>query len=496
VFVYKLLSTNLPPLPLLLWDAPPGLELILRQEGIALCRVRDPHSLAFRGGRFVLYDGRKVSASTVRSTLSPDHVALDVDLLRQEWPTDPFQDLVDTKALPATWTAGRWTLTERVARVHKAELRRRLLDRLRQTIRAAGGLWARLAAYPFPYRSAFNFRVDLDEPIPADYARFAQARRPLAHCCTHFVSTHAYGREPAVLRDLLQLDTQSHGHYHVAYCDRESNRQNLERAHALLLEAGFSPVGFAAPHGRWNSGLDAALEDLGYRYSSDFQLGYDDYPFFPWRGDRYSNVLQIPIHPVCEGLFLDAGVQSGRVIADYLVALVRARVDTGEPAFVYGHPERRLARYPEILDALYAATADDALLWRVTLTEFADWWRWRDQRRWSVVARSNGRYEIQFEDWRPEFPLGLEIVRGQHVCTMPIRGPRTSIRLEDLAYERRDTRTDLPAPVPAPRSTSFRAAVRKALDWETITPIDELPVNTLAARVKKGLRWWREEVRR
>jgi hypothetical protein len=79
---------------------------------------------------------------------------------------------------------------------------------------------------------------------------------------------------------------------------------------------------------------------------------------------------------------------------------------------------------------------------------------------------------------------------------MPIRGPRTSIRLEDLAYERRDPRARPPAPVPAPRSTSVRAVIRNALDWETITPIEELPVNTLAARVKKGLRWWREEVKK
>ena len=72
------------------------------------------------------------------------------------------------------------------------------------------------------------------------------------------------------------------------------------------------PVGFAAPHGRWNAGLDAVLDELGYLYSSDFQLGYDDLPFFPWREDRFSSVLQVPIHPICEGLFLDAGVRSGR----------------------------------------------------------------------------------------------------------------------------------------------------------------------------------------
>ncbi len=494
--MFELLPTNLPPLPLLLWEPPPGLELILRQEGIASARVRDPHPLAFRGGRFVLYDGRKISAAMVRATLSPDHIPLDIDLLRQEFGADPFAALVDTKSAPATWQIDCWSLTERVNRAPKAELRRCILSRLRETITSAGGLWVRLGPFPFPYRSAFNFRADLDEPIAEDYARFARARRPLADCCTHFVSTHAYGNEPAVLRDLLRHDTQSHGHYHVVYRDREANRRNLERAHELLVESGIYPTAFAAPHGCWNGGLDAVLSDLGYRYSSDFQIGHDDFPFFPWREDRFSNVLQIPIHPICEGLFLDAGARSGAVIADHLVRVVRARIDSGEPAFVYGHPERRLAQFPEILGALDAATAGDGLLWRTTLTEFAEWWHWRDSQRWSLVARADGRYEVQFEDWRPEFPLGLEIVRGQHVSSVPLRGPRTALRLDDLAYERRDFRLHPAAPRRTRPSRSLRAAVRQALDWETVTPLEELPATTLSARVKKGLRWWREEVKR
>ena len=59
---------------------------------------------------------------------------------------------------------------------------------------------------------------------------------------------------------------------------------NLERAHRILCSSGFEPVGFAAPHGRWRASLDEQLEDLGYLYSSDFQIGYDDFPFYPVAG--------------------------------------------------------------------------------------------------------------------------------------------------------------------------------------------------------------------
>jgi hypothetical protein len=476
-----------------LWQTPPGLELILAQEGVPFAKVRDPHPLAFRGGRFVLYDGRRVSRATVRAMLTPDHVPLDIDLLRGEQRVDPFQALIDPRAGLMAWRVEGRALVERVGRVPKAALRRRLIHRLRNAVVQAGGLWARLAAFPFPYRSAFHFRADLDEPVPDDYARFARARRPLADCCTHFVSTRAYGENPVVLTDLARFDTQSHGHHHVVYRDPEANRRNLWRAHRVLSDAGIVPVGFAAPHGRWNPGLDEVLEEMGYRYSSDFQLGHDDLPFFPWRGDRFSSVLQVPIHPICEGLFVDAGATGGREIAAHLARVVRSKVAAGEPAFVYGHPERRLARFPEVLAALDREIASEALVWRVTMTEFADWWRWRLGRRWSLVARPEERFEIQFEDWSPAFPLGLEIVRGQHVSLVPITGPRMLLRLEDLAYERRDARVELPEAVAVKRSPSLRAAVRSALDWETVTPLEDLPASRFSDRVKKGLRWWRDD---
>lgn len=485
---------DLPALPLLLWETPPGLEVALAQEGVPYRCVGDPHPLAFRGGRFVLFDGRRVDPASVRARLSPDHVAIDVDGCRRGEPFDPFLALVDPRAALARWEVDGYTLTERVSRRPKAAIRERVVGRLRRAVAASGGVWARLAAFPFPYRSAFNFRADLDETLVADYDRFARARAPIGDCCTHFVSTHAYGAEPAVLADLRGSDTQSHGHYHVVYRDPAANRRNLERADRLLRDAGIGPVGFAAPHGRWNPGLDGVLEDLGYLYSSDFQLGYDDLPFFPWRADagRFSRVLQVPIHPVCEGLFFEAGAEGGRVVAGHLVRAVRARVEAGEPAFVYGHPERRLGRYPEVLAALAEAVAGESLVWRATLTDFARWWAWRSERLWSVVPKGGeGRYEVQFDDWCPLYPLALEVVRERHVSSIPLRDPRTPLRLDDLAYVRREVRKDPAAPVVFRRRPDLRSAVRKALDWETVTPVEELPAASLADRVKKGLRRWR-----
>lgn len=484
------LNLPLPELPLMLWDTPPGLELALAQEGVPFVRVREAHPLAFQGGRFVLFDGKRVKPEMAKRMLSAGHVAIDVDRFRQGEPIDPFRALVDLEGAPASWDVGGLSVVERVARHPKARIRRRLVEQVRHEVAASEGIWARLAPFPFPYQSAFNLRLDLDECEPGDYARFAQARRPLDGCSTHFVSTAAYAGTPEVLADLRGVDAQSHGHYHFVYRDPEANRRNLERAHRLLVSAGITPEGFAGPHGRWNEGIDGVLESLGYAYSSDFQLGYDDVPFFPWLGERFSRVLQVPVHPLCEGVFFEAGGDD-RSVAEHFVRVVKAKVQAGEPAFVYGHPERRLGRSPEIIRELAEVVAGESLVWRTTLTDFARWWRWRADRRWSIVARASGGYEIQFEEWDARYRLALEVVRGRHVARVPISGPRLPFALDGLAYERRSSRADVPAPTLLRGPFGIRAAVRSALDWETVTPVEELGVGTVAGRVKRELRRWK-----
>lgn len=480
-------------LPLLLWKTPPGLELILGQEGIPFQVIHEPHPLAFRGGRFVLYDSRTTPLAALGPLTTPQHVVIDVDRCRGTEPVDPFDALVDSSAAKMVWSYRGWQLGERVARYPKAWIRRRLIAEIRRDVEAGGGIWMRLAPFPHPYRAAFSFRADLDESAPDDYWRFAMARTLLSDCCTHFVSTQAYQDHPEILADLSRYDTQSHGHYHFVYRDPESNLRNLERADSILRNHGVEVVGFAAPHGRWNRGLDEALETLGYEYSSDFQLGYDDLPFFPWKGDRFSRLLQVPIHPVCEGLFLDAGARDGHLVGDYLARVVREKIDREELAIVYGHPERRLGRMPEVLVGIHRVVADHPLVWRTTLTQLARWWLWRATRRFLVVARSDRRVEVQFDEWDQAYEVALEIQRGRFACRLPVRKPCMELSLDDLVFERRDPPEHcyVSPPLPDRQPPGIREVFRRAVDWETVTPIEELESATLAGRVKKGLRWWK-----
>jgi len=176
VRVTELDSPMLASLPLLLWRTPPGLELILAQEGVAFATVKDPHPLSFRSCRFVLFDSRAEGASLLRSLLTADHVAIDVNDLRRGERIDPFAALVDQRSARCCWTAQPGTVSERVARFPKAWIRRRLIGSLREAVTAAGGVWIRVAPFPYPYRSAFGFPANLAESFPEDYKRSPTAR--------------------------------------------------------------------------------------------------------------------------------------------------------------------------------------------------------------------------------------------------------------------------------------------------------------------------------
>lgn len=483
-----------PLLPLLLWRTPPGLEMILAQEGIAFRSLAGLGPPELAQGRFVLFDGRRTTERRLAAALGPGHAAIDVDALRHGG-RDPFAELLDTRAVRARWELADATPQERIARVDRAALREELLERLRSRLRRAGGVWVRLGAFPHPYRSAFNLRIDLDEPYTEEYEEFARLRTPLEDCTTHFVSTNAYGSRKRVLADLRDRDAQSHGHFHVVFRSAAANRASLARADARLRAAKIVPCGFAAPEGRWNAGLDAAVAGLGYAYSSDFQLGRDDLPFYPWLGRRFSPVLQVPIHPVCEGIFFEARLTDGRRIADYFETVIAAKIAAGEPAFVYGHPEHRLTRLPEVVDRMAGTIRGGDLLWRVTLTEFARWWRWRGARRWSLQERGPDRYEAQFEEADATYTPALELLRAGSLTRLPAHSSRVPIVLGELARERRPSRAVITAPRPIAEPFSTRRLLRWALDWETVTPLAELPAHTPRAAMKKILRAWRERGR-
>ncbi|MHC4402757.1 MAG: hypothetical protein ACYTG0_24095 [Planctomycetota bacterium] len=478
----------LPLLPLVLDAVPEALRRALAQEGIPVRNRR-------RGlpeGRFVLFDSR----ADAPERLARGQVAVDVDRLRKDCDADPFRTLLDERSARFQWRLGGLTLTEQIARVDKRAARRRVLERLRTILEELGGIWLRVAPFPFPYRSAFNFRIDYDRYGPADFDATLAAIRGHEQATSHFVSGAAYEPAADALARLRGLDVGSHGYWHHTYRSAGENLQNVARGIETLQNARIEPSGFAAPHGRFNRGLLRALENLGVGHSSEFGLACDELPFF-----AAPEVLQIPVHPVSLGLFLEAAARAARdrceppeaaadaaveTAARYFDQLVRSRHRSGQTVFLYGHPTGRLGRYPQFVQRLLATVSRFSAIWKTTLTEFAHWWRLRAEVRLEATCRGR-QLVVTAGRLPPTHRIGIEYCRGMHVALLPLDGRRLEFSPQSVMYEKRDGGPSV-RPVRIDRAEGLRGRLRRLIDWERVTPIDEIGRSGWRNWAKRALR--------
>jgi hypothetical protein len=481
----------LPLLPLVLDQAPPGLRLALAQEGLPVVD-REERPLA---GRFVIGDSRR----GLQTPLASSQTLLDLHSLRSGFPSDPFEALLDEQAARCQWRIGSVAVSEDVARIDKRALRRRLMAGLRRMLESAGGVWIKLAAWPFPYRSAFNFRLDHDEFDETDFDAVLAAIGGHEGSISHYVCGSTHELERAALMRLRGADVGSHGYWHHTYYDAQDNLKNIRRGIDVLEAAGLAPSGYVAPHGRFNRGLAWAMQSLGIGHSSEFGLAYDDLPFFP----PGSEVLQIPVHPICLGLFLEAtrldasprrtsvpnDAANDAIIdgaAAHLADAIGEKYYAGEPVFLYGHPDGRLGRYPRVLGKTLEAAAAYSGLWRTDRTTIARWWRQRAATTFSV-SREEDCFVVQASERADSWTSAIEFWRGEHVALLPITSPELRFSPESVAYERRRP-ARLPNAVRIDGAHSIRSRVRRYLDWEKATPVEEINSSTLRGWLKKTLR--------
>ncbi len=486
---------DLPLLPLTLAHVPEGLQQALQQEGVP--------SQSWQPGidptRFVLFDSR----CAPRPALAAGQEAIDVDRFRKAAQHDPYQALMDTRAARHRWQLGPWQVSEEIALVHRSAVRKRLLLRLRKEIERRGGIWLTVGYFPFPYRSAFNFRFDHDEYHAGDFHRTLAAIEGWEDATSHYVCASTHGQHPEALHRLAGLHVGGHGYWHHTYRNREDNKQNIRRGLEVLQAAGLEPVGFTAPHGRYNPGLKAAMDALRIEHSSEFGLAFDDLPFFP----AGSGVLQVPIHPICLGVVIEAAVaaanrpstlpvdqraplliEAAAVTIDHFQRVARLKYEAGEPIFLYGHPNDRIGRYPEVIREVLAVIANFRSIWKTTLAEFARWWRKRLairlqlHRQGQTLVVTGG---MPPGDWRAT----LHLSRGELVASLPWNGRELRLQTSALAYQRRPLKPAGFQPVRADGPEPLKSALLRYLDWERVTPVDEIQVRDWRSLVKKTLRF-------
>jgi hypothetical protein len=191
---------------------------------------------------------------------------------------------------------------------------------------------------------------------------------------------------------------------------------------------------------------------------------------------------------VCEGLFFEqAGAKAG-LVADYLVSVLRRKIAAGLPAFLYGHPERRLGKFPAIVERLGAAVAAESLVWKTTLTEYARWWIRRAAIQFSVTRRADGVLCVEFKPNPTRDRVCLEIEQPDGTATIPVEDRILLIPSQEIEYRASTHRFDQPHGSSVRGPWGMKAPLRRWLDWETVTPREELAADSPGRWLKKCLR--------
>lgn len=345
------------------------------------------------------------------------------------------------------------TIYEDMAAVVKKNVRRVVVDVIKQAFFERGQPYVHKWYFPGQNRSVLCLRGDADGGPRENFQRWLDTVRPFASCTSVFFCTNQYLNK----RDLITaaasagLEVGSHNHWHIVFPDRLTNSIALTRAERVLNSAGCRPRGFVAPAFFWHPTLYRLLEQRGYMYASCFRLNHDGIPYFPVVGGRIGSVLEIPFHclgdrfPTC-----DVPLESN-ITRSFFKVMIEKKHAAGEPMFLYGHPDvpGRMGTTPELVRLILesALSHSDVKPWQ--LSPYAAWWR----------KRTNCPVECWYDAISSRF--GSHIGSG---CSEAVDGLMIHVEFPDGASYMVDPTTCHPSGLPRNTMLPFTSLQMPAAD--------------------------------
>lgn len=228
--------------------------------------------------------------------------------------------------------------------------------------------------YPEGKSGLFSLRIDADEIDEANFSEYLKILRPFKDWITVFCCVGSFIGKENVLRECIEVgfDIQSHGFYHYVYNDYENNYHNLSKANKFFEQFGIKPKGFAAPMGKYNSSLMLALENTGFNYSSDFSFDYLNLPLYPKIDGRFSRVLEVPVFPVCPEILFAKNLSIGE-ITQYFDCVINELKKANTPVIIYAHTNKHYPEVKAFLKQLLEKIKSDDTLYKCNLTKFSEW---------------------------------------------------------------------------------------------------------------------------
>lgn len=276
--------------------------------------------------------------------------------------------------------------SERVISVDKHFIIKALRFILIKSFEQRGLPYVQLWYYPEDYQSAFAFRVDVDGIYGNHLGMISKAALDNDIKVSFYVNKMLCEPEKEKLFEVHKVhEVGNHGVVHNLYTSLEDNKENITGCCEWLKNLGIeNGPWFVAPRGLWNYNLHRALEDSGYKYTSDFGYCIFGFPMYPYFKGQRMNVLQIPIDPFSTERAFNLAIEKNKVepsqefILDYFINSMEEQYGLNMPVFLYSHPQWFGPMASYVLSKI-KAKLDSMNIWRTSLTGFYEWWTRRDR---------------------------------------------------------------------------------------------------------------------
>tara|TARA_B100001123_G_C15343694_1_gene1036100 strand:- start:7725 stop:9278 length:1554 start_codon:yes stop_codon:yes gene_type:complete len=282
---------------------------------------------------------------------------------------------------------GPWLPSELVASVSKRTIRELVEQSLKQLFWNRNLPFISLTPYPDGADSLFNFRVD------TDFGSRDAVYKLYDLCVTHdiaatwFVETGSCESWIDRYGSMEGQEIGLHCYKHRISRKYSQNEHDVRKGKSILKKGGIRPKGYASPFGEWHPSLAKAVEHHGFTYSSEFALDYDNLPFSPLIGDRFSSVLQVPVHPVSTGTLRNARHSTDDMV-QYFQTAIEDRFVHQLPLLFYDHPANANL---EALSRLFQII-NERKVHITTMGHYVDWWKKRCALEWSALLNEEYLY--------------------------------------------------------------------------------------------------------
>lgn len=325
------------------------------------------------------------------------------------------------------YTKKRRFPVEYVSSVSRGEVRKLVVNALRYLFRKRGLYYIHKWYYPEGKKNGFFFRIDTDKSDFKEILDTYRIAEKNGLSLTFFIDVKSLNDDVNKLKELEKQEIAVHSFEHRIFKVSLKNRENFSKAKELLCKEGIETKGIAVPYGFWNSPLGFTIEELGFLYSSEFSYSYDDLPSFPYIETRFSNVLQIPVHPISPGtlLYVKNNVDD---IKSYFERIIQEKYASDEPLSLYGH-SGVFSNHPSILEHIINAVKSKKGIWFGTYGDFYEWWRERENSNPEILFDGS---ILKMKGIEENFRLTLQIITPEGKRTIvPLK---KEVNLKELNF--------------------------------------------------------------